>query len=121
MRIVNMFWVLVAMAVLCAPAAAIAEPVMPPVAKKSMCTACHKVDGKLVGPAFSWIAYKYKDDKKKGKQAIIDQIVNGGSRQWIRYTGGAMMPPLKDQTTEAERNELADFILSLEPVAPPEY
>jgi cytochrome c len=93
---------------------------MPDVAKKAGCTACHAVDKKVVGPAWAWVADKYKDDKAKGKEAIIHQMVNGGKGLWSKYTGGVPMPPYGPRTTEEQRNELADFILNLQPVAPPE-
>lgn len=93
---------------------------MPEVARKAACTTCHKVEKKLIGPAFAWVAYKYREDKEAGKKAIINQIINGGKGKWIRYTGMIIMPPYGQTTNEAQRNELADFIMNLEPVAPPE-
>lgn len=87
--------------------------------KKAGCLICHDIDRKIVGPAFVWIAYKYKDDKETGKKTIVDRIAHGASGQWIRETGGVIMPPFGDRTTEAQREELADFILGLEPQAPP--
>lgn len=98
----------------------LAAPPMPEVARKAACATCHRVDRKLIGPAFAWVAYKYKDDKVQGKKAIIHQIINGGKGKWTRYTGGIVMPSYGQTTTEAQRNELADFILSLTPVAPPQ-
>jgi cytochrome c len=100
--------------------AAFAAPQMPEVARKAACVTCHMVDRKLIGPAFVWIAHKYKDDKEAGKKEIMDQIANGGKGRWTMYTGGIIMPPMKVQTTEEQRAELADFILNLDPVAPPE-
>jgi cytochrome c len=96
-----------------------AQP-MPEVARKAACITCHKIDSKLIGPAFAWVAYKYKDDKEAGRKAIINQIINGGQGKWTKYTGMIIMPPYGSTTTEEQRNELADFILSLEPVAPPD-
>ncbi len=93
---------------------------MPEVARKASCTNCHKIEKKLIGPAFVWVAYKYKDDKEAGRKAIIDQIINGGEGKWTKYTKGAVMPSYGSTTTEAQRDELADFILGLEPIAPPE-
>ena len=93
---------------------------MPEVVRKAACATCHKIDKKLIGPAFVWVAYKYSDDKEAGKKAIIDQIINGGQGEWTKYTGGAIMPSYGSTTTEAQRDELADFILGLEPIAPPE-
>ncbi len=93
---------------------------MPEVVRKAACATCHKADKKLIGPAFAWVAYKYKDDKEAGREAIINQIINGGQGKWTKYTGGAIMPSYGQTTTEAQRNELADYILSLDPVAPPD-
>jgi cytochrome c len=98
---------------------AMAAPQMPEFTKKAGCTTCHKIEGKLIGPAFAWVADKYKDDKATGKQSIVDRIANGSRGQWTRYTGGIIMPPYGAQTTEVQRNELADYILSLDPIAPP--
>jgi cytochrome c len=99
---------------------AMAAEAMPETAKKAGCTACHAVDKKVVGPAWAWVADKYKGDKTKGKEAILHQIVNGGKGLWTKYTGGVPMPPYGPRTTEAQRNELADFILSPQPMTPPE-
>ncbi len=93
---------------------------MPVVARKASCTNCHKIEKKLIGPAFVWVADKYKDDKEAGRKAIIDQIINGGQGKWTKYTKGAVMPSYGSTTTEAQRDELADFILGLEPIAPSE-
>jgi cytochrome c len=104
---------------LCA-APAMAGSQMPKIFKDAGCTMCHRVEGKLVGPGFAWVADKYKDDKENGKAAIINQIINGGQGKWTMYTGGIMMPPIFMKATEEQLNELADYILSLDPMAPPE-
>jgi len=121
MRGVSVFWVLwgPVLFILSASAGMATEP-MPEVATKAACITCHAIDGKIIGPAWAWVSYKYKDDKESGKKEIMDQIANGGKGRWTRYTGGIVMPPMKAQTTEAQRTELADFILNLDPVAPPD-
>lgn len=101
-------------------APAMAESKMPKIFKEAGCMMCHRVEGKLIGPGFAWVADKYKDDKEKGKTAIIDQIMNGGKGKWTLYTGGAMMPPIFMKATGEQLNELADYILGLDPMAPPE-
>ena len=64
-------------------------------ATKSGCMACHKVDGKLVGPAFQDIAKKYKaTDEAK----LIERVTKGtaatGGQVWKELNGGAVpMPP----------------------------
>lgn len=113
-----LFTVTAASLLVAAPATA-ASP-MPEIARKAGCLACHGIDGKIIGPAFTWVADKYKENRETGKKVIVDRIANGSKGQWIRQTGMIIMPPYASQTTEAQRNELADFILSLDPVAPPE-
>lgn len=98
---------------------AMAASQMPEITKKAGCVMCHQIEGKLIGPAFAWVADKYKEDKEAGKKAIVNQIANGGRGKWTRYTGGVIMPPYQAQTTETQRNELADYILGLDPIAPP--
>jgi cytochrome c len=121
MRMNRIVWLLSFLSiVLGGSGAASAAPQMPEVARKAACITCHKVEKKLIGPAFAWIAHKYKDAKEAGKKAIINQIINGGKGKWTKYTGMIIMPPYGQTTTESQRNELADFILNLDPVAPPE-
>jgi len=120
MRIPHTIWILGMVAIpLLSTLPVMAASQMPEFTKKAGCAMCHKIDGKLIGPAFAWVADKYKDDKEAGKKIIVDRIANGSSGQWIIYTGGIIMPPYRAQTTEAQRNELADYILELDPVAPP--
>lgn len=121
MRVKNLYWLLSVIVVLLGgTTVALAAPQMPEVATKAACITCHAIDRKVIGPAWDWVAYKYKDDKATGKKEIMDQIANGGKGRWTKYTGGIVMPPMKAQTTEAQREELADFILGLDPVAPPD-
>ena len=121
MKMTNAILALCAMAVLAyGVEPALAAEAMPDAAKKGGCLACHAIDKKVVGPAWAWVADKYKGDKAKGKAAIIHQIVNGGKGLWTKYTGGVPMPPYGPRTTEEQRNELADFILDLTPMAPPD-
>ncbi|MDH5377135.1 MAG: hypothetical protein OEX00_02290, partial [Gammaproteobacteria bacterium] len=50
---------------------------MPPLAKKSGCTACHAIDKKVVGPAWADVAKKYKGDGG-AKAALVDKVKKGG-------------------------------------------
>ncbi len=80
---------------------------MPAVAKKNNCVACHKIDGKLVGPGWADVAKKYKGDA--GAAAHLDGVIaKGGKGVW----GPMPMPPSPKVTAE-ERKELIDFILAL--------
>lgn len=76
-------------------------------AVKSGCTACHKVDTKLVGPAYKEVAAKYKGDKK-AEATLIAKVKNGGSGVW----GPVPMPPnaaVKDEDLKT----LVRWILAL--------
>lgn len=93
---------------------------MPEVATKSGCTACHAVDKKVVGPAWAWVAHRYKDqDKAEAKQTLVEQMEKGGKGNWNEYTGGVPMPPYGPRTSAEQRDQLAEFILGLDPVKPP--
>lgn len=45
------------------------------------CSSCHKVDEKSVGPAFTQVAAKYKNDPK-AKEFLANKIIKGGSGNW---------------------------------------
>ncbi len=92
---------------------------LPELPRKSGCLACHKVEGgKLVGPPLSWIAYRYKDDREAGKQAILEAMERGSNRKWLDYGFMVMMPPTSKKVSAEMREQLAEFILNLEPVEP---
>lgn len=92
---------------------------LPELPRKSGCLACHKVEsGKLVGPPLSWIAYRYKDDKKAGKQAILEAMEKGSNRKWLDYGFMIMMPPTSKKVSAETREQLVDYILALDPVKP---
>lgn len=91
---------------------------LPEIATKAGCNACHAVDKKVVGPAWAWVAFRYKGNPD-AKKIIMAQIVNGGKGKWTEVTGGVPMPPYGPRTDEATREKLADFILGLDPIEPP--
>lgn len=76
-------------------------------AKKNNCTACHKVDGKLVGPGYKDVAAKYKSDKN-AEAALIEKVKKGSMGVW----GPIPMPPnaaVKDEDVKT----LVKWILAL--------
>lgn len=80
---------------------------MPDLAKKYGCTSCHKIDKKVVGPAWQDVANKYKGDA--GAAATLStKVVKGGGGVW----GSIPMPPTA-KITDAEANELVTFIMGL--------
>ena len=85
---------------------------MPPLAKKSGCTACHAIDRKVVGPAWADIAKRYKSDAG-AKDMLIGKIKAGGKGNWTEVTRGVPMPPYSPRVSDANIEELTNFILGL--------
>lgn len=80
---------------------------MPDLAKKFGCTNCHKIDKKVMGPAWQDVANKYKGDS--GAAAKLTTVVlKGGKGAW----GPIPMPATKN-ISEAEAGELVTFIMGL--------
>ncbi len=69
------------------------------------CFACHAVDKKLVGPAFTEISKKYKG--KEANAGLAKKVINGGGGVW----GTIPMPP--NPVKEDEAKLLVDWILSM--------
>lgn len=80
---------------------------MPAVAKKNNCTACHKVDKKLVGPSWKDVAAKYKGDAAAWSK-VAAKIKKGGSGAW-----GSMPMPANPKVSDADMKEIIDFIKAL--------
>lgn len=74
-------------------------------AKAKGCMACHKVDAKLVGPAYKDVAAKYKGDKSAPAK-LAAKVVAGGSGVW----GPVAMPANK--VTDEEAKKLVAWVLS---------
>lgn len=85
--------------------------------KKSDCFTCHAVDKKIIGPAYSWVAYRYKDDKEAASR-LVAKIKNGGVGQWNAYTGSVVMTP-HPQLSDDEIKAMVEWVLSQTPVPPP--
>ena len=75
-------------------------------AQSKNCLACHAVDKKLVGPAYTEIAKKYKGNKD-AEAMLIKKVINGGGGVW----GTIPMPP--NPVKEDEAKLLVEWILSL--------
>lgn len=76
------------------------------------CFACHQVEAKVVGPAFAWVAYKYKGNPK-AEATLAHAIEHGVNGVW----GGMPMPA--QNVTPAQAKELAAWVLAQKPIAPP--
>ncbi|MDR3212715.1 MAG: c-type cytochrome [Azoarcus sp.] len=77
-------------------------------AKAKGCTACHKVDAKLIGPAYKDVAAKYAG-QADALAKLTDKVLNGGSGVW----GPIPMTPNKDKVTPDEAKTLVKWVLSL--------
>ena len=85
---------------------------MPPLAKKSGCTACHAIDKKVVGPAWADIGKRYKGDAG-AKAKLIAKVKKGGKGNWTEVTKGVPMPPYSPRVKDADIEELVAFVLGL--------
>jgi cytochrome c len=85
--------------------------------RKSDCFTCHAVDKKIVGPAYSWIAYRYKGDKEAASR-LVDKVRKGGMGQWNAYTGGVVMTPHPQLSDDAVKT-MVEWVLSQVPAEPP--
>jgi cytochrome c len=93
----------VAAAAPAAPAAASPSAAVLALAQKHTCTACHAVDGKLVGPSFKEIAAKH-GSRADAVAYLTGKIRSGGAGVW-----GAI--PMPAQTLpEAEAQQIAAWL-----------
>ncbi len=76
-------------------------------AKKHMCTACHSLDKKSMGPSWMSISIRYQSDPK-AESYLFDKIRYGGAGVW----GDAVMPP-SNSVDEADIRVLAHYIMGL--------
>ncbi|MCG7599859.1 c-type cytochrome [Halomonas sp. McH1-25] len=73
--------------------------------KTKACAACHAIDAKMVGPAYTDVAAKY-DGQDDAVAILVDSILHGSQGKW----GPIPMPP-NPSVTEEEANTLAEWIL----------
>ena len=74
-------------------------------AQKNACVACHAVDKKLLGPAYTEVAKKYAG-QKDAAAALAASIKKGGSGKW-----GQIPMPAQPNLSEADALALANWIL----------
>jgi cytochrome c len=71
------------------------------------CKTCHKVDVKLVGPAYKDVAAKY-EATDANINMLVDKVISGGSGHW----GEVAMLPHPDLAKD-DATEMVKYILSL--------
>jgi cytochrome c len=65
-------------------------------AQKSGCLNCHGVSNKILGPAYTDVAAKYKGDKT-AEARLIAKVKAGGSGSWGTMPMPANSPQVKDE------------------------
>ena len=80
-------------------------------ANKSGCLACHKIETKLVGPAWRDVSKRYKGDPD-AKAHLIAKVKAGGKGNWTDVTGGIAMPPYSPRVSDENIEKLVTFVLS---------
>jgi cytochrome c len=76
-------------------------------AQKGLCMGCHAKDKKMVGPAYSEVAAKYKD-QKDAVAKLSEKVRKGGTGVW----GQIPMPPNgTDKLSDAELKSVVEWIL----------
>ena len=74
---------------------------------QSDCLTCHKIDEKLVGPAYKDVANKYTADSATVKM-LADKVISGGSGNW----GQVAMTP-HPNISEGDAKTMVKYVLSL--------
>lgn len=80
-------------------------------AQKSGCLACHKIETKLVGPAWQDVSKRYKGNPE-ARARLIAKVKAGGKGNWTEVTGGVTMPPYSPRVSDQDIEKLVDFVLS---------
>jgi len=81
-------------------------------AQANGCLACHRIDSKLVGPAWRDVSRKYKGDPD-ARARLIHKVMKGGKGSWTDVTGGIAMPPYSPRVSDENIEKLVSFVLSL--------
>jgi cytochrome c len=78
-------------------------------AKTNGCLSCHAMKEKVVGPAYSAIAEKYKDDKD-AVPSLVQSIQRGSKGKW-----GRVPMPAHDTMSQEDLKILATWVMSSQP------
>ena len=91
------------------PAVSIAAIANEQLMEKKGCISCHRVDQKLIGPAFKAIAAKYKGQDVRDH--LFEKVREGGEGVW----GDMPMPPNEPgKVSDDDLNTIIDWILHLQ-------
>ena len=76
--------------------------------RKKGCAACHKIDTKLIGPAYKDVAAKYAG-QADAVEKLAQKILDGGTGVW----GRLVMTPNRGKLSEDEARQMVGYILAL--------
>jgi len=79
-------------------------------ALKNHCLSCHKIDKKIVGPAFRTIAAK-----EGNSRSVLMQSIKNGSAKKYATSNGAMMPAFK-KISDADIEILVEWIVAFKKI-----
>ena len=83
-------------------------------ARQSGCLECHSVEEKIVGPAYRDVTERYRNvEHERVRATLIEKVKKGGKGNWTEITRGVPMPPHSPRLTDAEIEQLVDWVLSL--------
>lgn len=77
--------------------------------ERSGCIACHRVDQKLIGPAFKEVAARYRGDSE-AVSYLMRKIREGGEGVWGDVP---MQPNGTEKITDADLRLVVDWLLKL--------
>lgn len=74
---------------------------------KNDCNACHKVNTKSIGPAFTQISLKYKEDKSAPNR-LVKKVINGGAGVW-----GDIPMSAHPKLSPEDASQMVNYIISI--------
>ncbi len=77
--------------------------------EKSGCISCHRIDKKLIGPAFKAVAQRYKNNPDAPAR-LFEKVREGGEGEWDDIP---MTPNSVAKISDADLNTVIAWILSL--------
>jgi cytochrome c len=106
---VSLFSLLITACGLVAHSAMAADVAAVELAKANGCYSCHAPTEKVVGPAYSSVAERYKDDKDAVAN-LVQSIQRGSKGKW-----GRVPMPAHDTMSPADLKTLATWVMSIKP------
>jgi cytochrome c len=94
------------LALACLLAASVPAHANADLAQKKNCMSCHKIDQKVIGPAFKDVAVKYAGQKDAADK-LVQKVLKGGVGAW-----GQIPMPSNPNVSESDARLLVAWVLS---------